>query len=104
MKMNETNFAVLVSYVTSLNSLNHAMLYSDQVIALRDYVHQCMPQEVPSNRPVVSYSDVDELLCSMHQGVNKIDAIKAYRQITSTGLKEAKDAVERYWVAKPNNN
>lgn len=49
------------------------------------------------NRPMVACSDVDELIKHMAAKTNKIDAIKAYRQITNAGLKEAKDAVERYW-------
>jgi hypothetical protein len=30
----------------------------------------------------------------------KIPAIKAYRLLTGAGLKESKDAVEKYWVSK----
>jgi ribosomal protein L7/L12 len=43
---------------------------------------------------------VDELLLYMGKGTQKIEAIKAYRNLTGAGLKESKDAVERYWVSK----
>jgi hypothetical protein len=50
---------------------------------------------------VVPCGLVDELLLYMGGGTQKIEAIKAYRVLTGAGLKEAKDAVERYWVSKP---
>lgn len=40
-----------------------------------------------------SAAEQEELRLLMRQG-NKIEAIRRYRQITGTGLKEAKDAVE----------
>jgi hypothetical protein len=33
----------------------------------------------------------------MAGGTNKIDAIREHRAITGMGLKESKEAVERYW-------
>jgi len=32
---------------------------------------------------------------------NEIEAIKCYRNMTGTYLKESKDAIERHWVSKP---
>lgn len=40
------------------------------------------------------------LMKHMAEGTNKIEAIKEYRAITGLGLKESKDAVERYWNYK----
>ncbi len=58
--------------------------------------------EVPT-QPVntAKCSDVDDLLKAMALG-EKIPAIKAYRVLTGVGLKESKDAVEKYWMSKGN--
>lgn len=54
-------------------------------------------KDIMPQRAVVAEDDVNNLLRLMAAKEQKIDAIKAYRQITNAGLKEAKDAVERYW-------
>lgn len=57
--------------------------------------------DIPIPEPVKSYalpSEVDALLAAMNQPGKKIEAIKAYRSLTGAGLKESKDAVERYWT------
>lgn len=55
----------------------------------------------PVQVPLVEKTTVSEqAVCALLDGMNKkekIDAIKAYRVLTNVGLKEAKDAVERYW-------
>lgn len=57
---------------------------------------------MPQPKPVgVSPLNVDELLRLMAEGQYKIEAIKCYRALTGVGLKESKDAVEKYWVSKP---
>jgi len=45
-------------------------------------------------------ANVDALMMLMVEGTRKIDAIKVHRQLTGWGLKESKDAVEKYWVSK----
>lgn len=55
------------------------------------------PTNIPMQRTTVSEEDVNILIMHMNSKTSKIEAIKAYRQITNAGLKEAKDAVERYW-------
>lgn len=60
--------------------------------------------DIPVPEPVKSYSlpsEVDALLAAMNQPGKKIEAIKAYRSLTGAGLKESKDAVERYWNESP---
>lgn len=53
--------------------------------------------EVPvQDNPRVSQEAVNELLALMAEGTRKIEAIRAYRVLTNAGLKEAKDAVEKY--------
>jgi len=46
---------------------------------------------------------VDDLMKWMVEGTHKIEAIKAYRTLTGLGLKESKDAVEKYWVSRIND-
>lgn len=43
--------------------------------------------------------DITDLLNAIKKG-EKIEAIKAYRSLTNMGLKESKDAVEKY-IAQP---
>lgn len=45
----------------------------------------------------VSEARINTLLDAMQRN-EKISAIKAYRELTGTGLREAKDAVEKYWI------
>jgi ribosomal protein L7/L12 len=53
---------------------------------------------VPEQQKFVSFTLVDELLAAMNQPGKKIAAIKAYRELTGEGLRESKNAVERYWT------
>ena len=60
-----------------------------------------MTIEVPEPVANKAYcADVDNLLMLMNEGTRKIEAIKAYRILTGAGLKESKDAVEKYWNCK----
>ena len=57
--------------------------------------------EVPEQH--VAYpttSDISRLMQVMVEGTQKIEAIKLHRKLTGWGLKESKDEVEKYWVAK----
>lgn len=95
MKINETNFGVLVSYVTHVGNVS---LDSVSIVQLRTMVQECdATPQVPVERPLVNPSVVHDLLSNMNQPRKKIEAIKAWRMLTGEGLKEAKDAVERYW-------
>jgi ribosomal protein L7/L12 len=49
---------------------------------------------------VVSCEAVDNLLMLMAEGTRKIESIKTYHILTGAGLRESRDAVERYWVSK----
>lgn len=55
--------------------------------------------EVPVPAPIHP-SDIENLMQLMKEGTRKIEAIRLHRQMTGFGLKESKDAVERYWVSK----
>ena len=48
-----------------------------------------------------NFEELNVLMMLMAEGTRKIDAIKQHRQLTGAGLKESKDAVEKYWVSKP---
>ena len=54
--------------------------------------------EVPEPVNKASCADIDNLMALMAEGNRKIEAIKAYRTLTGAGLKEGKDAVEKYWL------
>jgi ribosomal protein L7/L12 len=50
------------------------------------------PYQVAPERPATGMAEVDRLV----RAGRKIQAIKVYRELTGVGLKEAKDAVERW--------
>lgn len=92
-KIDTIGFAALVSFITARTQ---EPLYHSLVRDVHELVEQCIVEpEVP---PAVTFSctQVDTLL-SYIQGQEKIPAIKAYRAMTNSGLKEAKEAVEKYW-------
>ena len=54
--------------------------------------------DVPvQDSPKINSEELDKLLMLMAEGTRKIEAIKLYRQFTAAGLKDSKDAIERYW-------
>lgn len=90
-------FAKLISYVTAIRSTTVSEgLQEHQIEDIAEYVTAC-------NEPAkVTEEEVNNLMRLMKGGCLKIEAIKSYRTLTGVGLKEAKDAVEKYWVSKPN--
>lgn len=56
--------------------------------------------EVPTTVPIEFINQLHYLMSLMQEGTKKIEAIKAYRTLTNYGLKESKDMVEKYWIAK----
>lgn len=89
MKLDKIAFANVVKYVMELRP---EIFFNPQ--DLDDLI------DIPIPEPVKSYalpSEVDALLAAFNQPGKKIEAIKAYRSLTGAVLKEAKDAVERYW-------
>ena len=90
MKLDKMRFARLVGHCVAAG-----MTATDYII---DTMDELIDVEVPFQpQATIKASDVDNLLALMQQGEKKIEAIKAYRMLTSEGLKESKDAVERYW-------
>lgn len=84
--MNINKFGAFISYLTALSGKHHDTY---EVEAIAKYVTDLNEQ------PKASCEEVDELLKQMLSN-QLIPAIKAYRVLTNAGLKEAKDAVERY--------
>lgn len=87
MKLDKIRFARLIGMITSLAGRT---LDSDEIEAF-DYVCDV---DVPINR--VSETDVCELLKQINSPDGFIPAIKAYRVLTGAGLREAKEAIEKY--------
>ncbi len=86
MKLDKIKFATLIGYCAN-RGMN---VDSIDVIAIDDII------DTEQQNPYVSISDVDELLRQLNAPNGFISAIKAYRVLTGAGLKEAKDAIERY--------
>lgn len=87
MKLDKIKFARLIGMITSIAGRT---LDSEEIEAF-DYVCDV---EVPIAR--VSETDVCELLKQINSTDGFIPAIKAYRSLTGAGLKESKEAIERY--------
>lgn len=97
MKIDFCKFTALVSWLTMQTKVEFDR---HDVRSLHDRIQYLEIDDLPVQAPnTVHYSLVDELLKHMQAGNGKIMAIKAYRTLTGVGLREAKDAVERYWVA-----
>jgi ribosomal protein L7/L12 len=54
------------------------------------------PRETQLNPALIEWDALNDDRVQQHLPHNKIGAIKAYREITDVGLKEAKDAIEYY--------
>jgi Ribosomal protein L7/L12 C-terminal domain len=99
MKLDRLKLAYLVAFITrEVGSM------PEYVINEVDNLIDIGVLEVPPLK--ASCADVDNLLMLMlmAEGTRKIEAIKAYRTLTGAGLKESKDAVEKYWNSKGHYN
>ena len=95
MKLNKIKFARLVAWISTQAGYH---FNEDDLHDLDDLTDIELPEQQimrPSN------DDIERLMALMAEGTRKIEAIKIHRSITGLGLKESKDAVERYWVSKP---
>lgn len=103
MKINVMKYTSLVSLMSHLTGYT----FSDyECQDLLNRVHDL--EEVNTYQPPkadVLLDLVDQLMMLMAESTlnpetnvtRKIEAIKVYRQLTGLGLKESKDAVEKYW-------
>lgn len=92
MKLDKIKFARLISYIQALTNRPYDEFEIGQIDTMIDLN---LP---PVAVGIVPAKAVDELLAAMQAGHNAgfIPAIKAYRAITGAGLKEAKDAIEKF--------
>jgi Ribosomal protein L7/L12 C-terminal domain len=95
MKLDKIKFAQLIAYIS--NIVSRQSIDSTDISMLDDLIDIEVPTQVAN---IVKCSDVDQLMALMNEGTRKIEAIKAYRTLTGAGLKESKDAVEKYWNNK----
>lgn len=91
--MNKLQFAQLVAYVVYLMNSHRDETLDCQEI---EYLERLTTVEPTPSK--VNAASIDELMGCVAEGTHKIDAIKLYRQLTGLGLKESKDAVEKYWL------
>lgn len=86
--MDKIKFATLIAYIQKLIKLDMQLSYYE--IKEIDKMINEGPQA-----GLISSEKLDFLMGSI-RNTNKIEAIKAYRAMTGQGLKESKDAVEKY--------
>ena len=96
MKLGKIQFAKLIGQIQKL-LITRDELSNEDIEIIDAIVEFNVP--VPA-KAYASCADVDDMLKAMREG-RKIDAIKAYRSITGTGLKEGKDAIEANWLPVP---
>jgi ribosomal protein L7/L12 len=92
MKMDRIAFATLAGFIADRFG---ARLDQQDVQALDDMIDIEVPVP-PAIVPNASESDVIELLRQISHPDGFIPAIKAYRVLTGAGLRESKEAIERY--------
>lgn len=88
MKLDKIKFAKVVAFISNGFGV-------DDIQTLDDMIDIDVE---PVSTGFVDTARVDELLKHNNRVGGFIDAIKAYRALTGAGLKESKDAIERYRV------
>ena len=98
-KIDVIGFARLISRITNMTG---SQLDRYQIEDIHAVVETAVipPLDTPSYG--ATCTQVDTLLDAMKTG-KKIEAIKAYRAMTGIGLKESKDAVEKYYYGPANS-
>lgn len=93
MKLGKIRFAKVVSWISRMtNGLEFAIDDLEELDNLIDI-------DVPQPQPIaINANEIDRLLYLMQESTHKVEAIRTYRALTGQGLKESKDAVEKYWT------
>ena len=96
--MNKLQFVKLIAYVAYLVAKGDDFVgYNiEHIETLTNVVSET--KQNPETR--VDAKLIDELMKAILDQ-RKIDAIRAHRALTGFGLKESKDAVEKYWLTAP---
>ena len=90
MKLNAITFARLIARITLITN------WRFNKVDLED-IYDIIEFEVPEPQPnKADCEKVNGLLFAMNDKSSIIPAIKVYRELTGVGLKEAKDAIERF--------
>jgi ribosomal protein L7/L12 len=99
--MDAIKFAGLISYITHLVERNDHYLGEDEIDRIASMVKTCAPAPITVEKPVGSKESDIEYLLAMMQERRKIEAVKAFRDVTGAGLRGAMNAVERCWPQIP---
>lgn len=96
--MEKKLFARLISHITQL--CGHSM---DQyeIEAIESLTTPVVAPTTSTYYSQVTAEKLDDMLRAIRDG-HKIEAIKAYRTMSGIGLKESKDAIEKYWYGPDN--
>jgi ribosomal protein L7/L12 len=94
MKLDRLAFATLIAFIAMKSK---HMLEAGDIKDLDNLIDIKMP-DVATDQ--VNPNRIDEMLAAISDN-HKIEAIKAYRSLTGSGLKESKDAIEKYWLRQP---
>lgn len=86
--MDKIKFANLIAFVQTLKDASHSRLEYDEINELNRLT---LADESAKSNPDL----VDDLVAAMKDS-KFVEAIKAYRAITGEGLKESKEAIEKY--------
>ena len=92
MKLDKIKFASLIGFISCRYALT---ITPDDIYEMDAIIEFQIPDLAKAD-----VNTVERLMSLMYQNTQKIEAIKAFRDLTGAGLKESKDAVERYWVSK----
>ena len=95
-KLSRSSFARLISSISSITQYDftdYQIKDIDEIVTFEDAPVQ---EVAPPVAPKASESSVNDLLSAVKAG-KKIEAIRAYRVLTGSGVKESKDAVEAHW-------
>lgn len=100
MKMNTIKFAELTSWITKITGV---VLQFDDICTIQNIIDEGVtPEALPTDVSKQFVGERLNIIFTMINNKQKIEAIKAVREITSWGLKESKDWVEA-WPSKPVN-
>lgn len=90
MKLDKIKFAEVVKFIVEMQPQNHL-----DIVELDNLIDIDVE---PVSTELVDVEKVNELLRCMQERLTGgfISAIKAYRALTGVGLKESKDAIEKY--------
>ncbi len=98
MKLGKHDFAKLVAFIQKLVIIRNEALTSYDIEDIDSLIDVDVPDAPKAN--FVNGNEVNQLMMLMQEGTRKIEAIKTHRTITGYGLKESKDAIEKYWISK----